>query len=140
MRVAARGAASAIVEHEMPPRTTTLPQFQEYIWDQLPYQRGLLGREALCDVVAIAVQEWPDDELSDTKSGDTGEIKAQGQLTANIRRHLILTYGQEKFDAMWVIALQILLPIIIDQMLKWWRRRKENRGRIRIWRRKWTDG
>lgn len=121
-------------------RTTTLPQFQEYVWELLPHQRSMLGREAVYDAISVAIQEWPDEQLSGCKSGDTEELKATEALEASIRRHLRLSYGTEKFDSMWVIALQILLPIIVDQILKWWRRRKENQGRVRIWRRKWVNG
>lgn len=121
-------------------RTTSLPEFQAYVWDQLPFQRGLVGKEAVFDAINVAIQEWPDEALCGCKSGDTEELKATGQLEASVRRHMRLAYGAEKFDAMWVIALQILLPIIIDQILKWWRRRKDHQGRIRIWRRKWVNG
>lgn len=121
-------------------RTGTLPQFQEYVWEQLPYQRGMLGKEAVYDVVNVAIQEWPDELLCSCDPDSQAEAQVTGELGASVRRHLRLAYGAEKFDAMWIIALQILLPIIIDQVLKWWRRRKENRGRIRIWRRKWVNG
>lgn len=124
----------------MAKRTTTLPQLQEYIWEQLPHQRSMLGREAVFDAINVAIQEWPDEELCGCKSGDTAELKATEQLEGSVRRHLRLAYGAEKFDSMWIIALQILLPIIVDQLLKWWRRRKEHQGRIRIWRRKWVNG
>jgi hypothetical protein len=120
-------------------RTTSLPEFQAYVWDQLPFQRGMVGKEAVYDAVNVAIQEWPDEQLCGCKSGDTEELKATEQLEASVRRHMRLAYGAEKFDALWVIALQLLLPIIVDQILKWWRRRKDHQGRIRIWRRKWVN-
>lgn len=120
--------------------TATLQQFQEFVWDRLPLQRHKLGREVVNDVIAVAVQEWPDELLSQSKSGDSIELEAVQGLKQSVRRHMELVYGEEKFGSFWIIALQIMLPIIIDQMLRWWRRRKENRGRIRIWRRKWVDG
>ena len=54
----------------MATRTTTLPQFQEYVWELLPHQRSMLGREAVFDAINVAIQEWPDELLCGCKSGD----------------------------------------------------------------------
>lgn len=120
--------------------TTTLLQFQDYIWAGLPFQRSMAGREVVRDVVSAAVQEWPDELLSSAKAGSDEETALIQKLTEDVRRHLQLVYGDEKFGSLWIIALQLLLPIIINQMLMWWRRRKEHKGRVRIWRRKWING
>lgn len=119
---------------------TTLPQFQEYIWASLPLRKHMAGKEAVFDAIAVAVQEWPDEALSASKSGDTGEVVATREVIESVRRHMALTYGEKKFGSLWIVALQVLLPIIVDQMLQWWRRRKENQGRLRLWRRKWVNG
>lgn len=120
--------------------TKTLPQFQDYVWEQLPFQRGMLGKEVVQDVLSVAVQEWPDELLSQCAANSPEEMRVLEELKSSVKRHLQLTYGPDKFGSLWLVALQILLPIIIDQMVKWWRRRKEHRGRIRIWRRKWVNG
>lgn len=124
----------------MPRRTASLSQFQESVWEQLPQSRGMLGKEVVYDVVSVAIQEWPDELLCGCDPGSPAEVKVTSQLESSVRRHMRFAYGAEKFDAMWIIALQILLPIIVDQILKWWRGRKEHRGRVRIWRRKWVNG
>lgn len=120
--------------------TKTLPQFQEYIWMSLPMRKHMAGKEAIYDAVAVAIQEWPDEQLSACRAGDESETVAAEELTKSVKRHLSLAYGDKKFGSLWIVALQILLPIIVDQILKWWRRRKENQGRIRLWRRKWVNG
>lgn len=124
--------------------TTTLPQFQDYIWSQLPErQRERAGREVVNDLVAAAVQEWPDDQLSQSTSGDELEIATLTELRKTVTRHMQLMYGEKasgEYGMIWLIVLQIVLPIVIDKILEWWRKRKENRGRIRIWRRKWVNG
>jgi len=117
----------------------TLQDFQEFIWQGLPMRKHALGREGVYDAVAVCVQEWPDDVFCQTKSGDTGEVVATGELIKTVKRHMALTYGEQKFGTIWLLALQILLPIIVDQILRWWRRRKENQGKLRIWRRKWVS-
>lgn len=118
----------------------TFDDFRERIWEDLPARKHAIGKEAVFDAIAVVVQEWPDDILSQTKSGDTGEIVATRELAKTVKRHMALTYGEQKFGVLWLLALQILLPILIDQILKWWRRRKENQGRLRIWRRRWVNG
>lgn len=120
--------------------TTTLQQFQEFVYDQLPFNKGRVGREVIYDAVAVAVQEWPDKELLTAGAGSPEEEQATAELAKSIRRHLEVTYGEERFGVLWLIALQLLMPYIIEAILKWWRRRKEHKARIRIWRRKWVNG
>ncbi len=122
----------------MPRPSSTLQQFQEKLWNELPHQRSMLGREVVCDAIAVAIQEWPDERLSQEEKGQ--EQATIRELRASVRRQLRLMYGDEKFESMWIIALQIILPILVDQILQWWRRRKDNRSRLRMWRRKWVNG
>ena len=118
----------------------TLSDLQDYVWESLPMRKHAVGREAVSDCVAVIIQEWPDDVLEHTQSGDTGELVATQELTKTVKRHMALAYGEQKFGTIWLLALQILLPIIIDLVLRWWRSRRDNRGKIRIWRRKWING
>lgn len=124
----------------MPRPSANLHAFQEQLWNELPHQRSMLGREVVYDSVAVAIQEWPDARLSQYDAGSDGEKATLRSLKSSVKRHLRLMYGEERFDSMWVIALQLILPILVDQILKWWRRRKDNRSRLRMWRRKWVNG
>ncbi len=124
----------------MPLPTRTLEQFQEWVWSELPVRKHMAGKEAVFDVVAIIVQEWPDIVLAEAKSGGPAELIAMKELAKTVKRHMALVYGDKDFGTVWLIALQILLPLIVDLTLKWWRRRKEHRGRLRMWRRKWVNG
>jgi hypothetical protein len=124
----------------MPRRTTSLPQLQEHIWDELPDKKLAVGREAVFDVVSALVQEWPDEQLSGLNPEDMAGSKAIADLHRSAKRHMRLVYGSAKFDSMWILALQILLPIIINQLLDWWKRRKDNRARLRRWRKRWING
>ncbi len=124
----------------MPVPTRTLEQLQEWVWSELPIRKNVAGKEAVFDAVSAAIHEWPDDELSSSPAGGEREMAAMLALSRSVRRHLALVYGDKQFGSMWVVALQILLPLIVDLILKWWRRRKEHRARIRMWRRKWVNG
>lgn len=118
----------------------TFQDFQEQIWTELPLRKHALGKEVVFDCIAVIAQEWPDEVLCQTKSGDTGEVIATEELMKTVKRHMTLTYGEQRFGSLWLLALQMILPIIVDQILRWWRRRKDNQGKLRIWRRKWVNG
>lgn len=119
----------------------TLQQFQNYVWEQLPPRRTAAGREVVSDLVALAVQEWPVEALSTVEPGSKEEAKALRDAAVSIKRQAEFMYGQKRFAGLWVIALQILIPIIVQKMLEWWRRRKDNQRRLLSWRRKWrADG
>lgn len=121
-------------------QSSTLKQFQEYVWESLPPHRLRAGREVVDDLVALAIQEWPADVLSQAEPGSEEEKAALHGLLVSMKRQAELLYGQVKFAGLWLIALQILLPIIINKILEWWNGRKDNRRRLLMWRRKWrTD-
>lgn len=121
-------------------RTTSLPLLQEYLWDQLPEERQAVGRTVVNDLINVLVQEWPDEQLSGLNPENYAGSQPLVDLTKSVRRHLRLVYGSADFDSMLLIAIQILLPILITQLLDWWKRRKENRARLRRWRRGWVNG
>lgn len=125
----------------MPLPTRTLRQFQEWVWAELPAaEKQKVGKEAVYDAVSAAIQEWPDTVLSESKAGDLAESRAAMNLGKSVNRHMTLMYGDKNCGTVWIIALQILLPLIVDLILKWWRRRKEHQARLRMWRRKWVNG
>jgi hypothetical protein len=124
----------------MPLPTRTLEQLQEWVWSELPIRKNLAGKEAVFDAVSAAIHEWPDEALSAARAGGDDEMASMLQLSHSVKRHMALVYGDKKFGSVWIVALQILLPIIVDLILKWWRRRKEHRARLRMWRRKWVNG
>ena len=120
--------------------TATLPQFQHFVWESVPMHRAVVGREAVDDAVMIAIQQWPSDELSQTASKSPEEMVLLHKLAWDVRRMMELLYGVERFLAFWLVGFRYLLPQMIDVMRGWWRRRKDNRAKITIWRRKWCNG
>ena len=120
--------------------TATLPQFQHFVWESVSMHRAVVGREAVDDAVMIAVQQWPSDELSKTASKSPEEMVLLHKLAWDVRRMMELLYGTERFLAFWLVGFRYLLPQMIDVMRGWWRRRKDNRAKVIIWRRKWCNG
>lgn len=112
-------------------------QFQTYVWNELPSRRARVGREMVFDIVALAIQEWPSELLSQCDKHSVEETKALADLASNIKRQAQLLYGEKRFKSLWIIALQLLLPLILEIVLDWWRERKTNRGKVTLWRRHW---
>lgn len=117
---------------------TVFDKFCEDIWSRLPEKKHKVGKEVIFDLIASAVQEFPVEEYSQSQSGDSSDLKASWELCKSMKRHAALMYG-EKFSSLWLLALQILVPIIINLILEWWRRDKRNRKRLAFWRRNWRD-
>lgn len=118
--------------------TATIPQFQNYVWGSLPIRKEAIDREFVDDLVLVAVQQWPSDELSASSPGSEEEADAVRRLQWDIRRVLEFTYGQDRFSGYWILGARVVIPQAVDVMLKWWRRRKDNRAKILIWRRRWV--
>ena len=122
----------------MPKHTATIPQFQNYCWYQLPVRKQVLGQEVVFDCIVAAIQFWPVEELSQAEAGSDEETSAMHGLYKDINRILTLIWGDERFAAFNSLGLDHFMPHLLFVMLHWWRRRKENRARIIVWRRKWV--
>lgn len=120
--------------------TATLPQFQKYVWETVPLREAVVGRAVVDDLVMIAVQQWPVEALSDAPARSEQEAEAMHRLAWDVRRMMELLYGHEKFVTYWIVSLRSLVPHVLEVIRTWWRRRKDNRAKIVIWRRKWCNG
>lgn len=120
--------------------TATLQQFQRYVWETLPIRKSVVGREIVDDAVTLAIQQWPSEELSMVDAKSPQEIAILHRVAWDVRRMLELLYGAERFLGFWLVGMRALLPHLIDVVRDWWRRRKDNRAKVIIWRRKWCNG
>lgn len=118
--------------------TSSLSQFQRYVWESLPIRREAVEREVIDDVVLVAVQLWPVEHLSHAGHDTPEERVVLGVLTNDIRRILSCVYGEERFKGYWIIGARMLTPQAVSVINQWWRRRKDNRAKINTWRRKWA--
>jgi hypothetical protein len=118
--------------------TSTIQQFQRYVWESLPPRREVIGREMVDDVVLVAIQLWPVEYLSqsDTKSQEQAVILAA--LSADVRRILEAVYGEERFRGYRMLGLTPMAMTVIGVMHGWWHRRKDNRAKMNTWRRRWV--
>ena len=121
--------------------TSTIRQFQDYMWNSLPVRRAAVGREVIDDVVLLAIQFWPVEELSQAAPRSKEEFVSLADLADDIRRVFVLVYGLERVEALLLLGLDKINPLVIDNLCDWWRRRKDNRAKLIIWRRRWrSDG
>jgi len=115
-------------------------KFQQWVWDSLPMRKHACGKERVFDVVAVVVQEWPDEALANCRSGDTAEVIAVKDLVASTKRHLALAYGEREFGFIWMFILNLMVGQIIQLIISWWRRSSQNPSKLRVWKRKWNNG
>ena len=118
-------------------QTATLPQFQNYVWELLPVRKEAVGRELVNDIVLAAVQFWPNDELSEAATGSAEEATEMRRVAWSVRRVLEFVYGYDRFQGHWLTGAKSVLSMVLEIIRMWWRRRKDNRAKIAIWRRKW---
>lgn len=118
-------------------QTATLPQFQNYVWELLPIRKEAVGRELVNDIVLAAVQFWPNDELSESATGSAEEATEMRRVAWSVRRVLEFVYGYDRFQGYWLMGAKSILSMVLEIIRMWWRRRKDNRAKITIWRRKW---
>lgn len=118
--------------------TSTIQQFQRYVWGSLSHRREVIGREMVDDVVLVAIQLWPVEHLSqvDAKSQEQAVILAA--LSADVRRILEAIYGEDRFRGYRMLGLSTMVLSVISIMHDWWYRRKDNRAKMNTWRRKWV--
>ena len=121
--------------------TSNVPNFQRYCWDMLPIRREAVDKESIYDCILVAIQLWPVERLSQIEPGTIEEAEVLADMTYDIHRMLNFIYGEERWLGYRIIGIDCLLPELIAIMCYWWRRRKDNRAKIILWRRKWvTDG
>ena len=113
--------------------------FQDYVWSKLPQRKILVGKESVCDCLAIVVQEFPDAQMAQSDAGGDNQRELIKGLVADVRRHLHLAYGDQKFGMIWTIILQALIYQMVVIIIDWWRKKKANRMAMLKWRGRWRD-
>jgi len=113
-------------------------KFQNQIWEALPARKHMAGKERIFDVVSIAVQEWPEEELANFKKGGPKAVRVAIRLNKAVKRQMHLLYGEQDFASLWALALNVLVSAVIRLILDWWLTDEKNRRTLRTWRRKWV--
>lgn len=123
--------------------SSAFTRLQSKIWDILPDKKHAAGKEKVFDIIAVVVQEWPEQEFGKIKESpedaSVATIPSYRKLVRAVKRHMDLLYGQEEeFGTLWIIALEILVSQIIRLILRWWLENRRNQRTLRNWRQRWA--
>jgi hypothetical protein len=119
---------------------SAIEDFQEQIFARMSPKKWAAGREPIYDLISVAIQEWPMG-LDDVASGSSAEINLTNDLKAAMKRHIVLSHGEDaKYGFIWTLVLTAIISEIIKHMLAWWWNKKEHREKLRGWRKRWVHG
>lgn len=116
--------------------TSTLTQFQRFVWESMPIRKEAVGQEVVYDIVTVAIQLWPTEHLSQAEDKQIDIVLSS--LVSDIRRILSCVYSEERFDGFWILGAKALTPRIVNLIYDWWKRRKDNQAKVAHWRRRWV--
>jgi hypothetical protein len=121
--------------------SATFKKFSAFVWQRMPVRKIVLGKEAVADIVMIAVQMWPVERLSQAEHASEEEADALRVLCEDIMRIMQFVWGEERYRAFTLLGIETCIPHVIDIIAEWWRGQKTRRGKLNNWRRKWVvDG
>lgn len=119
----------------------TVEEFQDEMWERMGPRKYVAGKEAIYDLISVAVQEWPTEDLVHVKSGSGGEMYHTDNLKKAMRRQIILSHGESKqFSFIWTLMLSAIINEVVKVILAWWWNSDKNRTLIRKWRQRWRNG
>lgn len=118
-------------------KTATLPQFSDFVWDQLPVRREVMGDEMVRDIVLAVVQSWPVTEMCQCDAGSDEEFSLAALVLDDVTRILGFVYGEGRFEGYTRLGFSNVVFEVIGVTSVWWRQSKRNRANMNIWRRKW---
>lgn len=94
----------------------------------------LVGKERLCDMVLMAVTEWPIQSLMDCERSSAVEEKILDTITANVGRTYETVRGSEKrYGFFWAFVLSSVVSAVVQLVFEWWLSRAANRVKMAAW-------
>lgn len=111
-------------------------EFQKYVWGRMPVRKYLCGHNRIFDVVAVAVQEWPEEDICHSQSGDTLEVASLHSLAASCKRHLALVYGEPQWDE-WATTMGPVIYQVLWIILQWYRQKPDSVRSLGKWKWNW---
>lgn len=102
-----------------------------HVRKQLPLRARLIGKERLNDLVLIAVQEWPSEQLL---SGSTYHELALEDARKTVARTYEALHGADKrYGILWEFVVSAVISAILQHIFEWWWERSVNRVRLVAW-------
>lgn len=101
----------------------TLAELETLVWKRLPVRKFMVGKQAIRDMVQIAVADW-NPEVVQNCNGETELDIVASAMVANIKR-VYQAAGQYEehgmeYGFLWVLLLQALASAVVQILLRWW--------------------
>jgi hypothetical protein len=113
----------------------TMHDLKDTIWRRLPLRKILLGREAVDDLVELAVHNWEPEPLTHCTTDAQRQVVARNILMS-VRRGYQAISGKESDEYgmfFWPILLQAIASLVVQLILQWWLESRMNRIRMVVW-------
>lgn len=113
----------------------TIGDLKDHVWRRLPLRKLLLGREAVDDLVELAVHNWEGEPLTYCTTDAQRQVVA-GNIVHSVRRGYQAISGKdvEEYSMfLWPILLQAIASLVVQLILRWWLESRMNRIRVQVW-------
>lgn len=113
----------------------TIGDLKDIVWRRLPLRKLLIGREAVDDLVELAVHNWESEPLTYCTTDEQRKVIA-GNIVNSVRRGYQAISGKdvEEYSIFfWPILLQAIASLVVQLILHWWMESRMNRIRVKVW-------
>lgn len=116
-----------------------LHDLQALVWQRLPIRKRIAGRDAVNDLVQLAVESWPAD-LMNHAADDTERQIVCLEIERSIQRLYTACSHVDTITMgiLWTFLLQALASMVVQKVLEWWLERRANRALLVAWKHELT--
>lgn len=117
----------------------TLANLQELVWQRLPVRKRIAGRQAVNDLVQLAVESWPAD-LMNHAADDTERQIVCLEIERSMKRLYTACSHVDgiTMGILWTFLLQALASLVVQKILEWWLERRAHRALLVAWKHELT--
>lgn len=118
----------------------TLQDLQNQVWRRMPLAKVLVGRQAVCDMVQMAVETWPAEMLRHAQGENERSVVAKTLEQSVKRLYDACSFGDDgaKYGMVWTIIIESIISALVSLLIRWWYESSENRCRLILWKRELT--
>ena len=117
----------------------TLDEIHEYVWSRLPMRKYMAGREAVRDLVTLAVENWEGEYLGHATSEEGREVVAMSIAARVKRAHQVMSDKEpQEYGMLWTLLLGALVNAVVQILVRWWLERQSHRVLMAGWQQEMT--
>lgn len=112
----------------------TLADLQEHVWRRMPLRKHLAGRQAVDDITALIVENWPGDYMAEAVDEAERAVVCEA-IAAAVKRGHQWHSGKDanEYGFFWTLILQAVVSAAIQLILKWWLERRSHKAMLLVW-------